>query len=202
MQEGDAADPRAGGCGCVSGLGDASDSAQQPLDLIQKILREGCDGCGPVGKHAAQSLRHGDHPLPHGHRRNHVIDEMGGGLPPCADRCRTDTRRGSCRRRPRQTPGRSPCSEHGRIRSRGCRTRDSRGARPRRSPARAARRLPARRASSRGPQRPLCGAASSLGGGARNAVTARGRRASGGGDRAENPVTAATMGGPAGGRQK
>jgi len=53
-----------------------------------------------------------------------------------------------CRRRPRRTPGRSPCSEHGRIRSSGCRTRDSRGVRPRRVPARAARRLPAVLASS------------------------------------------------------
>ena len=33
-----------------------------------------------VGKEAAQPLRHGDHPLPHGHRRDDVIGEMGCGL--------------------------------------------------------------------------------------------------------------------------
>jgi len=33
-------------------------------------------------------------------------------------RARLERRRGSCRRMPRGTPGRSPCSEHGRIRSR------------------------------------------------------------------------------------
>ena len=45
------------------------------------------DGSGSVGKHAPQSLGHGDHPLPHGHRRDDVIDktleELGeGGEPP------------------------------------------------------------------------------------------------------------------------
>jgi len=33
-----------------------------------------------VFEEAAQLLRHGDHPLSHGHRRDDVIDEMGGGL--------------------------------------------------------------------------------------------------------------------------
>jgi hypothetical protein len=80
VQEGDGAQPRAGGCGRVGGPGDACGSAQQPLDLIKKDLREGRDGRGAVGKHAAQSLGHGDHPLPHGHGWNHVIDEMRGGL--------------------------------------------------------------------------------------------------------------------------
>ena len=47
-----------------------------PLDLVKKDLREGGDGSGSVGQHAPQSLRHGDHPLPHGHRRDDVIDEV------------------------------------------------------------------------------------------------------------------------------
>jgi hypothetical protein len=80
----------------------------------------------------------------------------------------TDRRRGPCRRKPRRTPGRSPCTVRGRIRGRGCRTRDSRGVPPRRIPARAARRLPARRASFRGSPTQLCGAGSSQDGAARS----------------------------------
>jgi hypothetical protein len=64
----------------VGGPGDACGSAQQPLDLIKKDPREGRDGSGAVGKHAPQPLRHRDHPLPHGHRRNDMIDEVGGRL--------------------------------------------------------------------------------------------------------------------------
>jgi hypothetical protein len=41
---------------------------------------EGCDGRGSVGEKTPQSLGHGDHPLPHGHRRNHMIDKMRGRL--------------------------------------------------------------------------------------------------------------------------
>jgi hypothetical protein len=54
VQEGDAAEPRAGGCGSVGGPGDACGSARQPLDLIKKDPREGRDCRGAVGKHAAQ----------------------------------------------------------------------------------------------------------------------------------------------------
>ena len=79
VQKGDAAEPWAGGrCGSVPR--DACGSAQQPLDLVKKDLRECGDGRGSVGEHAAQTLRHGDHPLPHGHRWNHVINKMRGGL--------------------------------------------------------------------------------------------------------------------------
>ena len=79
VQKGDAAEPWAGGrCGSVPR--DACGSAQQPLDLVKKDLRECGDGRGSIGEHAAQTLRHGDHPLPHGHRWNHVIREVRGGL--------------------------------------------------------------------------------------------------------------------------
>jgi len=160
VQEGDAAEPRRGADGGVGVRWHACRSAQQPLDLVKKNLREGGDGLGPVGKHAAQSLRHGDHPLPHGHRRDDVVGEVGGG-------CRTGRRRGPCRRRRRRAPGRSRCTEHGRIRSRGCRTRDSRGVPPRRSPAQAAPPGHATRASSRDAPTRSCGAVSSRGDDAR-----------------------------------
>jgi hypothetical protein len=65
VQEGNGAQPRAGGGGRVGGPGDACGSAQQPLDLIKKDPREGRDCRGAVGNNAAQSLGHGDHPLPH-----------------------------------------------------------------------------------------------------------------------------------------
>jgi hypothetical protein len=58
----------------------ASLNHQSPLDLIKKDLREGCDGSGAVCEKAPQSLGHGDHPLPHGHRRDDVIDKMRGRL--------------------------------------------------------------------------------------------------------------------------
>jgi hypothetical protein len=45
--------------------------------------RSACE-IGRTGRNAngeaAQPLRHGDHPLSHGHRGDDVIDEMGGGL--------------------------------------------------------------------------------------------------------------------------
>jgi hypothetical protein len=80
VQKGDAAEPRAGTCGGIGVPGATCHSAQHSLDLVEEDLREGGDGLGPVGKHAAQSLRQGDHPLPHGHRRDDVIGEVGGGL--------------------------------------------------------------------------------------------------------------------------
>jgi len=80
VQEGDAAEPRASGGGRVGFNRYDCRSAQQSLDLGKKDFREGRDGWGSVGKKAPQSLRHGDHPLPHGHRRDDVIGEMRGRL--------------------------------------------------------------------------------------------------------------------------
>jgi len=80
VQKRDAAEPRAGSTRRVGSSGDTGGRDQSPLDLIKKDLREGVDSCGPVGKHAAQALGDGDHPLPHRHRWNHVIDKMRGRL--------------------------------------------------------------------------------------------------------------------------
>ena len=80
VEEGDAAESRAGGWGCVGVARDACRSAEQSFDLSKKDLRECVDGSGSVGKHAPQSLGHGDHPLPHGRRRDDVIDKMRGRL--------------------------------------------------------------------------------------------------------------------------
>jgi hypothetical protein len=77
VEEGDATEPRAGSTRCVGSSGDACGSAQQSLDLVKEDPRERRDGSGPVGEEAAQPLRHGDHPLPHGHRRDDVIDKIG-----------------------------------------------------------------------------------------------------------------------------
>ena len=41
VQEGDGAQPRAGGCERVGGPGDARGSGQQPLDLIRRPLQDG-----------------------------------------------------------------------------------------------------------------------------------------------------------------
>ena len=67
-------------CGRGGGLGDTFRSAQQSLNLIKKDLRQGVNSRGPISEHAAQSLKDGDHPVPHGHRWNHVIDKMRCGL--------------------------------------------------------------------------------------------------------------------------
>ena len=80
MQEGDGPEPRAGGGGSLGCRCRVCGGAEQPLDLGKEDLRESGDGLGPVGEEAAQPLRHGDHPLSHGHRRDDVIDKMGGGL--------------------------------------------------------------------------------------------------------------------------
>jgi hypothetical protein len=52
----------------------------KPFDLGKEDLRERRDGPGSVGENAPQPLGHRDHPAPHGHRRDDVIDEVGGGL--------------------------------------------------------------------------------------------------------------------------
>ncbi len=64
----------------VTVTGRARRSTKQSFDLFDEDSREGRDCVGPVSEGAAQPLRHGDHPLPHGNRRDDVIDEMGGGL--------------------------------------------------------------------------------------------------------------------------
>jgi len=53
VHEGDGAEPRAGSC--VNHH--VCRSAQQPLDLSKKDLREGGDGLGAVGEEASQPLR-------------------------------------------------------------------------------------------------------------------------------------------------
>ena len=80
VQEGDAAEPRAESIRRLGIMWDTGGRGQESLDLSKKDLRDGCDSVGSVGEHAAQSLRHGNHPLPHGHRRDDVIGEMGCGL--------------------------------------------------------------------------------------------------------------------------
>jgi hypothetical protein len=80
VQEGDATEPRAGRTGCLGIRGPARRREQLLFDLGQEDLRERRDGSGPVGEHAAQPLRHRDHPLPHRHRPDDVIGEVGGRL--------------------------------------------------------------------------------------------------------------------------
>ena len=100
VQEGDGSESRVRGWEGVGVNRYACRSAQQPLDLSKKDLREGLDGRRPVGEKISQSLRHGDHPLPHGHRRDDVIGEMGGGLghvPDVAGRTHTPSLAGEAR---------------------------------------------------------------------------------------------------------
>jgi hypothetical protein len=56
VQEGDAAEPRAGSTRCVGSSGDTGGRDQSPFDLIKKDLRECGDGSGQVGKKAPQPL--------------------------------------------------------------------------------------------------------------------------------------------------
>jgi len=76
VQEGDATEPREGSTGCVGSSGATGGRDQSPLDLVEEDSRDGGDGSGSVCQKAPQPLRHGDHPLPHGHRRDDVIGEM------------------------------------------------------------------------------------------------------------------------------
>jgi hypothetical protein len=80
VQEGEGAEPRADGCEGVGVNRHTCRSAQRPLDFVEKDLRESGDGGSPVGAYAAPSLGQRDHPLPHGHRRDDGIDEVGRGL--------------------------------------------------------------------------------------------------------------------------
>jgi hypothetical protein len=76
VQKGDGAESRASLARPVTVTGQARRSTEQLLDLFDEDLREGRDCVGPVSEEAAQPLQHGDHPLPHRHRRNDVVDEM------------------------------------------------------------------------------------------------------------------------------
>jgi len=69
-----------GGCGRVGVPRHACGRTQQSLDICDEDSRESGDGRRPIGEKTPQSLRHGDHPLSHGHRRDDVIGEVGGGL--------------------------------------------------------------------------------------------------------------------------
>jgi len=73
MQEGDAAEPPAGHPWRVGCRVDTGGGEQEPLDLVKEDPGEGGDGRRPIGEEAPQSLRHEDHPLPHGYRRDDVI---------------------------------------------------------------------------------------------------------------------------------
>jgi hypothetical protein len=76
VQKEDGAESRASYARPVAGTGRARRSTKQSLDLFDEDPREGRDRAWAVSKEAAQSLRHGDHPLPHGHRGNDAVDEM------------------------------------------------------------------------------------------------------------------------------
>ena len=76
VQKGDGAESRASYARPVTVTGRARRSTKQSLDLFDEDPREGCDRAWAVSEEAAQSLRHGDHPLPHGHRGNDAVDEM------------------------------------------------------------------------------------------------------------------------------
>ena len=74
VQERDVAESRAGGSGCVGVIRHACGSAQESLDFVKEDLRERSDGRRAAGKEVPQSLRHRDHPLSHGRRRDDVIE--------------------------------------------------------------------------------------------------------------------------------
>lgn len=76
VQKGDSAESPASHARPVAGTGRVRRGTKQPLDLFDEDPREGRDCVGPVSEEAAQPLRHGDHPLPHGHRGNDAVDEM------------------------------------------------------------------------------------------------------------------------------
>ncbi len=61
--------------------GRARRSTKQSLYSRDEDPREARDRDWAVSEEAAQSLRLGDHPLPHGHRGNNAIDEMRHGQP-------------------------------------------------------------------------------------------------------------------------
>ncbi len=80
VEERDGAEARAAGRSVGGAMHETDRVAKEPLDLVEKHPREGGDGRGPVGEEAPQTLGHRDHPLPHGHRRDHAVGEVRGGL--------------------------------------------------------------------------------------------------------------------------
>ncbi len=76
VQKGDGAESRASYARPVAGTGRARRSSKQSFYSRDEDPREGRDRVWAVSEEAAQSLRHGDHPLPHRYRRNDVVDEM------------------------------------------------------------------------------------------------------------------------------
>ncbi len=49
---------------------------EQPFDLFQKYPRQRRHRLRPVGQYAPQPLRHCNHPLPHGDRRNDMVSKV------------------------------------------------------------------------------------------------------------------------------
>ena len=80
VQKGNDTESRASRARPVTVTGQARRSTEQPLDLFDEDPREGRYRALAVSEEAAQPLRHGDHPLPHGHRGNDAVDEMRGCL--------------------------------------------------------------------------------------------------------------------------
>ncbi len=76
VQKGDGTEPRASRDRPIAITGRARRIIKQPLDLFDEDPREGRYRALAVSEEAPQSLRHGDHPLPHGHRGNDAVDEM------------------------------------------------------------------------------------------------------------------------------
>ena len=76
VDEGDGTEPRA----CGGGTREACRSAQESLYSRDEDPRKGCDHALAVGEEAAQPLRHGDHPLAHGHWWDDMIDQVCGRL--------------------------------------------------------------------------------------------------------------------------
>jgi hypothetical protein len=76
VQKGHGTESRTSRARPVTVTGRGRRSTEQPLYSRDEDPREGCDRAWAVSEEAAQSLRHGDHPLPHGHRGNDAVDEM------------------------------------------------------------------------------------------------------------------------------
>ncbi len=99
-----------GGMAAWPALRSGGSVTEQLLDLIQKNPRQRRDGLGPLSENPPQPLGQGDDPLPHGHRRDDVIDEVGRSLrhvPAVAGRAHTPplAREGD------DEPLRAPCAE-------------------------------------------------------------------------------------------
>ena len=131
VEEGDGAEPRAEGLAGGGVRHDGHCSAEPPLNLVEEDPREGGDGYGPVGEDAPQSLRHGDHPLPDGHRRDDTVGKVRGRFGHAAARAgRTDAPALAASHRqggPSMAPSCGAADGNAKG-SQGCRTRLSRDA--------------------------------------------------------------------------